>query len=275
MGDFKLGIVEWACPLRGPYGLKLVHELGLQGVELDFGDYEAGFPLSNPRIQQAYLECGAQFGVEFPSMALNALNKHGMCHPFDSYDGTIAMETIRKGIRAAHEMGIPVVQLPSFDNGEIKDETDFYHVCEKLKVACELAARYGLTVAAENVLAAEETLKMLETVGYDNLKILFDTQNYYLERGYPEAETLQAIHPHVAQIHIKDGFNRRISSALLGTGNVQLRETAEVICRTRCTEWLLLENYYDARPLQELEDDPFTVLERDIRLARELFGISA
>ena len=183
MGNFKLGIVEWACPLPGPYGLKLAHEAGLQGMELDFGDYEDGFPLSNPKIQQAYLECGERFQMEFPSICLNALNKHGMNHPFDSYDGTIAMEAIRKGIRAAKEMGIPVVQLPSFDNGDIRDDADFYNVCEKLKVACDMAAKYDLTIATENVLSAEETLTMLEQVGRDNLKIFFDTQNYFLDRG--------------------------------------------------------------------------------------------
>ena len=47
-------------------------------MELDFGDYETGFKLSNPVIQKAYLECGREYGVEFPSIALNALNAHGM-----------------------------------------------------------------------------------------------------------------------------------------------------------------------------------------------------
>lgn len=274
MGKFKLGIVEWACPLPGPYGLKLAHEAGLQGMELEFGDYEDGLPLSNPKIQQAYLECGAQFHMEFPSICLNALNKHGMNHPFDSYDGMVAMEVIRKGILAAKEMGIPVVQLPSFDNGEIRSDTDFYNVCEKLKVACDMAAKYDLTVATENVLSAEETLQMLEQVGRSNLKIFFDTQNYFLDRGYSVAEILQEIYPHVVQIHIKDGFNSHISSALLGTGNVRLRDTAAVIRRTGCTEWLLLENYYHKRPLSELEENPFAVLERDIQLAKEIFEIS-
>jgi len=275
MADFKLGIVEWACPLPGPYGLKFAHEAGLQGMELDFGDYETGFPLSNPMIQEAYLECGRQFQMEFPSMALNALNKHGMNHPVDSYHGTIALETIRKGIKAAHQMNISVVQLPSFDNGDIRNESDFYNVCEKLKIACDLAAKYDIIIAAENVLSAAETIKMMDQVGCDNLKILFDTQNYYLKWGNSVTETLEEIHTHVVQVHIKDGFNRKISSALLGTGEVNLAATAELIRRTGCTQWLLLENYYHMRPLSELENNPFTVLERDVKLAKELFAISA
>ena len=274
MADFKLGIVEWACPLPGPYGLKLAHESGLQGMELDFGDYEAGFPLSNGRIQEAYLECADRFGMELPSMALNALNKHGMNHPADTYHGMVALETIRKGIVSAHRMNIPVVQLPSFDNGEIRTESDFYNVCEKLKIACDIAAKYDLIIAAENVLSSEKTLQLVEQVGCENLKIMFDTQNYYLDRGYDEAEILQNIHEHVIQVHIKDGFNQKISSALLGTGNVEFYKTVEVIRKTACTEWLLLENYYHMWPLRELEEDSYQVLEKDVRMAKEIFGIS-
>ena len=44
---YKIGIVEWAFPFPGPYGLKIAAELGLQGMQLDFGDYETGFQLSN------------------------------------------------------------------------------------------------------------------------------------------------------------------------------------------------------------------------------------
>lgn len=273
MDGFKLGIVEWACPLPGPYGLKLAKEAGLQGMELDFGDYEYGFPLSNPRIQEAYLECADRFEMELPSMALNALNKHGMNHPADTYHGMVALEAIRKGIMAAYRMGIPVVQLPSFDNGDIKDESDFYNVCEKLKIACDIASKYDMIIAAENVLSSEETLHLVELVGCENLKIMFDTQNYYLDRGYHEAEVLQQIYSHVVQIHIKDGFNRKISSAFLGTGNVEFQKTAEVIRETACAKWLLLENYYHMWPLRESDEDAFLVMEKDIRIAKQIFGI--
>ena len=48
MSGYKIGIVEWAFPFPGPYGLKIASERGLQGMELDFGEYETGFSLSVP-----------------------------------------------------------------------------------------------------------------------------------------------------------------------------------------------------------------------------------
>jgi len=269
--NYKLGIVEWAFPMPGPYGLKTAAELGLQGMELDFGEYEDGFRLGNPRIQDAYLECGAKYGIEFPSMAINALNTHGMSHDRDSVDGMIATEAIKKGITAAKRMNIPVVQLPSFDSGDIRTEKDFYNTCEKVRLACELAEGSDIILAVENVLDAEHTKKMLKEVGCDKLKVMFDTQNYYLDRGYSEPELLSEIADDVVQIHIKDGFNGAISSALLGHGDVSFMETAEVIKRTRCTKWLLLENYYHQQPLSLTNEDCFELISEDIKTVQKIF----
>lgn len=269
--EYKIGIVEWAFPFPGPYGLKTAAELGIQGMELDFGDYETGYKLSNPRIRQAYLDCGKEYGVSFPSIALNALNAHGMSNNRGTADGMIAIETIQKGIEAALAMEIPVVQLPSFDNGDIRTEDDFYNTCEKVRYACDLAEGTGVTIAIENVLDAGQTKKMLQEVDSSHLKVFYDTQNYYLDRGYSQPDILEALAEHVIQIHVKDGYNRTISSALLGRGDVSFGRTAEVIRRTGCTEWLLLENYYDRRPLSLLEEDVFELIRRDVDTLRHLF----
>lgn len=270
--EYKIGIVEWAFPFPGPYGLKIAAELGIQGMELDFGDYETGYRLSNPRIRKAYLDCGREYGVDFPSIALNALNAHGMSNDRSSADGMIAIETIQRGIETAQTMEIPVVQLPSFDNGDIRTETDFYNTCEKVRYACDLVEGTNITIAVENVLDAGQTRKMLQEVGSDHLKVFYDTQNYYLDRGYSQPDILEALSEHVAQIHVKDGYNRTISSTLLGRGDVSFSRTAEVIRRTGCTEWLLLENYYDRRPLSLLSEDVFELIQRDVNTLRRLFS---
>ncbi|MBR2188790.1 MAG: sugar phosphate isomerase/epimerase [Eubacterium sp.] len=273
MGNFKLGIVEWACPLPGPAGLKIAAELGLQGMELDFGEYEAGYPLYNPRIQDLYLEFGEKYGIEFPSIGLNALNTHGMCHDRNTVDGMIATETIKKGIETALKMKIPVAQLPSFDNGFIRTEKHFYNVCEKLKLACELSEGTDLIIAFENVLDAEKTKEMIREVNNPRVKVFFDTQNYHLFSGLNEAETLREIADDVAQIHIKDGYNNAISSAILGHGDAKFAETAEVIKETACTEWLFLENFYATLPIRNNHRDFYEIMRKDIQIAKETFGI--
>lgn len=273
MKKFKLGIVEWALPLMGPACVAWAAELGLQGIELEFGDFEKGFPLSNERIRNTYLDYGAKYGVAFPSLALNAFARNGMSQPRESGKGLAAVETIKKGIETAAAMKIGVVQFPSFDDGRINSEQDFRNTVEKLRLACRLAGPHGIVVASENILSAQETERLVDEVSHDNFKILFDTQNYYLEKGYNEAELLRKIHRHVIQIHIKDGYNKSISSALIGEGENGFMETAEVILETECAEWLLLENYYNVRPLSDLDADPFALLRKDIEKAKSIFPI--
>lgn len=274
MDKFKLGICEWAFPLPGPAGLQIAAEFGLRGMELSLGEYEMGFPLFNRRIQERYLEEGARHGVEFPSIALNALCAHGLSRPMESVDGIIAMECLRKGMAAAAAMKIPLVQLPSFENGAINSEAEFRNACEKLRIACQLAGDLGLQVSSENNLSAEETERMVAEVGADNFGIFYDTQNYFLNRGYSQPDILRRIHPHVVQLHIKDGYNGHLSSALLGQGETRFQETAQVIRDTRCSEWLILENYYNVRPLSDLHPDPFELLARDIEIAGRLFPLA-
>ena len=275
MSEFKLGVVEWACPLPGPGGLKILSELGLQGMELDFGEYEAGYPLYNERVQDLYLENGAKYGIEFPAIGLNALNTHGMCHDRETVDGMIAIQTIEKGIETAIKMNIPVAQLPSFDNGFIRTEKHFYNVCEKLKLACELSEGTDLIIAFENVLDAEQTKRMIREVNNPRVKVFYDTQNYHLFSGLNEAETLRAIADDVVMIHIKDGYNNAISSALLGHGDAKFFDTAEVIKETECTEWLYLENFYATLPIRNIHRDFYEIMRKDIEIARSTFGIAA
>ena len=115
---------------------------------------------------------------------------------------------------------------------------------------------------------------MIEEVGCDRLRVFFDTQNYHVDRNYHEADILNGISDNVAQIHVKDGFNGTVSSALLGTGDASFMETAEAIKRSKCTEWLLIENFYHWKPLREMNDDMFILLEEDIRKLHEIFDRS-
>ena len=66
----------------------------------------------------------------------------------------------------------------------------------------------------------------------------------------------------MVQIHLKDGYHRKLSSALLGTGESGFMETAQVIRETACSEWLLLENYYNQEPLSRLDADQFEIVKK-------------
>jgi sugar phosphate isomerase/epimerase len=264
----RIGICEWAFPLPGPYGCKLAADFGLEGIELDLGSYERGFLLANKVVQQAYREAGAQWGISFPSMAINALCAYGMTSPENSEKRQIALAAIHKGIDAAEVLKIPIVQLPSFKDGAINNETDFQLAAQCIKIACQYAAAKGIVIGTENVLSAEDNLRMLNEVGEANLRIFFDTQNPYLMKKYNVAEMIRKFGPSICEVHVKDG-NEVMSGALLGKGESGFYQSLAALREINYSGWFHFENYYDRRPLNSGDEDPFELLRQDIKTLKE------
>ena len=274
MGCFKLGICIWGFPVQGPAGIQIAAEMGFEGVEIDLDGYQNQYhPLSDSAIQREYLRASKESGIEITSVSVELLNEYGLSNPMYSPKGKIAMEGCCRGLEAAAKMGVKVLQLPSFHDGLIKNEDDFWNTCEKISLLCEKAKESGVIIASENVLSIEKSKRMIEEVGSEQFKIMFDTQNYYAMKGYCASEHLKELYPYVAQIHIKDGYDHKISSALLGTGDSGFFETAEVIKATKCTKWLLLENYYNLEPLKRMCLNPYEVIRKDIEIAKKTFKL--
>ncbi len=273
MSDFKLGICLWGFPIQGPTGVKIASELGFQGAEISFGEYEDGFPLTNARIQKEYAAVCDDCQMEIPALSLEHLKRYGLRNSLDSRKGMIALDGCKKGIETAVEMGIPMIQLPFFDDSAITSENDFKNTCEVLKIICEFASRYNLEVETENTLGVEDMERLMREVDFDNFKLMYDSQNYFLDSKCNQAELLRQLHPYVGCVHLKDGFNGKMSGSILGEGDSGFIETAQVILETQCTTWLLLENYYNQLPLRLLNDDYFKLAEKDIQVAKEVFHL--
>ncbi len=269
--NVKIGICEWALPGGGLYGAKIASELGLDGIELELGSYERDFPLSHKEMQDSYREAALRWGIEYPSIAVNDLCQHGMTNEKGSEKRAIATEGITRGIDTAYELNIPLVQLPSFEDGEIKNEKDFNNVADCLKYACKYAKDKGIVIGTENLLTVEENLKMIEMVGYDNLKVYFDSQNYFLFKDYNTQELLDRLVKHICEIHVKDG-NGHMSGSLLGKGNTGFYETIKILKKHNYSGWVQLENYYDQKPLSLEAKDPYKLLREDIKILKEALG---
>lgn len=273
MGEFKTGICLWGFPGKGPGSLQAAAKLGLQGAQISLGAFEENYPLSDSLLQREYVRISKGCGIELVSLSVEHLNEYGLSNPSGSRRGKIAMEGSRAGLEAAAQMEIPVVQLPSFNNGAIRTEEDFKNTCEKISILCERAKQYGIIIATENVLSVENSQRMMKTVACSNFKLMFDTQNYFLDHGADTAEVLRKLHPYVVQVHLKDGYNGRLSSALLGRGETHFLQTAQVIKETACSRWLLLENYYDRPPLNQLCADPMELIQTDMKTIRTVFDM--
>jgi sugar phosphate isomerase/epimerase len=263
----KFGIVLWAFPFMGPYMGKLAKDAGLDGMELELGNWEEGFFLANREVQDGFLEIREKFGLEYPSLAVNTLCFHGLTNEYNSGAGAIVMKAIETAVSVASAMGIPKIQLPSFDDGAIKTDKDLENTALFLKKACELAAGDNILICSENSLSMAENRKLFELVNAANFKLFFDTQNYALLKGYKPSQMILELRDLIIETHIKDGIGE-MSNRLLGDGDSGFIESMGALKKINYSGWFLLENYYHKAPLNTRKESFFELLKIDLAAAK-------
>ncbi|MGI5849813.1 MAG: sugar phosphate isomerase/epimerase family protein [Christensenellales bacterium] len=278
--DVKLGVTQWSLPGNGMCAVRIVADAGLDGLQIELGSYELGYPMAQPRMQDMYLDEAAKYGISFPSIVLNDINIYPMIADKDSEKYKIGMDMLKTAVQVADRMKVPVVMIPSFLDNDIKTPQDMDRTVEALKYVCELAGEKGIEISSEGTISYDKHLEIVERVGYKNISIFYDSMNYKLFKGYDQAETLLGYYDKMTpQLHVKDGKTsdvkgpedlwKIISSALLGKGDTGFYKTIEILKEKNYKGWIILENYYQHLPLRLVNEDQFEIMAQDIRILRE------
>ncbi|HEC61528.1 MAG TPA: sugar phosphate isomerase/epimerase [bacterium] len=261
----KIGICEWSLPIDGPYASKLVAELGFDGLQINIGDYHRGFSMSRKLVQDAYLEMAEKSGIEFPSMAARVTDYFTMFSSRDEEESRIVRAGIAQAIDACQAMNIPILLIPNFVKSEISGRREFEEAVEVFQWACDEAGEKEIIIAAENTLSTDDTKRFLTEIDRKNLRIYFDTQNYYLHKGYETSQMLDELIEHVCEIHVKDGKGKDLSGSLLGQGDTDFYSSMEVVKKHGYNGWIVIENYYDQKPLSDQDDDLKALIKEDLK----------
>jgi sugar phosphate isomerase/epimerase len=269
----RLGICHWSVPIPGPYACKWVSEWGLEGMQLEMGEPEKGFPLSKEYVRRAYAEMGEEYHIEFPSVVVGTTKKYALTLRGSSEDQQMTVTAIRKTMDAAPDLRASVVMIPSFGASAMESTEDMRRTAEVLSWACDLAMDKGLTVATENLLGVKEMYDLFEMVNRPNLRVYFDTQNHFLRKGYDIAEMIRALSPLLcSEIHAKDGKGH-LSGSLLGEGDAGFFRAAEALKQIGYSGWIHLENYYDREPLSLQNENAVTLIQKDIGVLKDVFKL--
>lgn len=267
----KIGICLWSLPIDGPYGCKLAANLGFDGVQLEIGSYERDFPLSKSSVQKAYFEIAQKHNISYPSIAIRVTDNYCITESSETKEKKIVMKAIKKGIKAAKDMNIPLIMIPTFEKSDIKTDADFQKVIEAFKFACDYGMEYGITVTTENSLSVTKTVELFQKVDKPNFKLYFDTQNYYLNKGFSSPKLIKELFPYFCnQLHVKDGKNNELSGALLGEGDTDFYQSMKELDKQGYSGWFIIENYYDRKPLSSIREDPIDILKDDLNILKEI-----
>ena len=273
MSRFQFAATQWGMPGNGWYGVRLAKEAGLDGLQLELGSYERGYPLAQKRIQQAYLEDGEKYGIQFPSLVLNDINVNYFIKGAGTRVGQISYEQLKIAVETAAAMKIPMIMVPLFLDNEPKTQAEYEHAAQALCYVCDLAAKVGIDITSESCISAENHIKLLKMVNKPNHSIFYDVQNYRFWGKIDQMETLKAMFPYIykTQLHVKDGTGMfdnggHLSGSALGKGDCDLWPQIDYLLEHEYSGWMILENYYDQLPLRgENEQDQLTLMIDDLK----------
>ncbi len=270
----KIGVVSWGLPGGGVYAPEIAQMAGLDGIQLELGSYQDGFPLSQAVIQENLLKDQETYNLEFPSIVLNDVMLHPYINGRDTEDGKIAYDQIELGVNVAAKMKINVVMIPNFESNIISLPQHVIETEKALTFACDCALSHGITIATETSLQNDLHLELVKRINKPNLKIFFDSMNYKYFSKLSQLEELTALFPHLLnQMHVKDGIDAP-GGSLLGKGNMDIADQLKFLASMDFEGWLILENYYNKLPLRsENAENQIELLKSDVAFVNQIFGI--
>lgn len=279
MSRFKFGVCEFSFPCWGPLAIQMAHEAGFQGMQLaDAGGSQNAYPLNNKRVQSAYLEAAAKYGIELQSIHLYTLVRQGFIRSApDSPEGRECKESLKKGIIAASEMGIPTVMVEGM---RMYGAAQHHHVFEMYRYAVELAQDYGVQIAMETDIRLEDHFRFLDRFD-GKLKLCFDTHNPVMYgTGHPPDMIRELGRERIDHFHIKEsqpdaeGFVTKETApiVLLGEGGTFFRESVQTIKDIGYSGWIISETFYTRPNLNVNGEDYVSLAKKDVETLRAAFG---
>ena len=272
----RLGICNWIMEaFLEPGCCAQLAALGIEGVQLDLGSVDEGFPLTRPDVQRAWLEDARAHGVRVTGLMVNEVMRNGMTEAEGSPARKVAEAALAAGVRAASAMGLRRVIVPSFRASGLVTAgdplaEDAMRTADCLRRACDLAKPYGLRVATENALCPADLHRLWAAVGRDNLELYLDAFNYAYWGGQCFPDLLETLLPlNGDEVHLKDGTAEAPGSKPLGQGFCEMDRTLAALRRRGFDGWLFVENFYERPAFDHGGRDHLALLQDDMLYVRK------
>ena len=300
MSSYQFSASEYCFPIWGRLAMEMAKDAGFTGIQITDGggylqphpknngfvEYERfgldlrrkdSFPLTDPTVQKYYLETAEKTGIQLTGIYLYLLDHQGFIKFADrTPQGQQCRETIRNAVKAASEMGIPLVTIPANGMFGVGQHT---YAFEKLRYAVEVGVEFGVQVAASMDTLLSRQLEILEKLD-GKLKLNFNTidPTFYATGDAPAL--IRSLKPEQAAcFRVRDmaktdeGFvvKEESRNTLLGQGDAGFAACAAAIRENGYTGWIVSETPYYSQDLAELGS--FSQLaKRDLETLEQVFN---
>ena len=278
MSQFKFAACEWSFPCWGELAIRMAGQAGFDGMQLgDGGGSMHAYPLLDKRVQEHYLQVGEENHIEFPQIHLYTLGHQ--CYyrsRLDTLEGQTCLESIKNGVIAASQMGIPSVII---DGMRMNNAAKKQRVFDVAKYAVQVGEEYGIKIGMETDMSLEDHFRFLDALD-GKLTLCFDAHNPVMYgTGYPP-DMIRALgkdrmeHFHIKESKVnEDGFlSVETPIVLMGTGDTYFRESAQAVKDIGFHGWIVSENFYFRPNILEQGYDYVSAARKDLESLHAAYG---
>ena len=228
---FPIGACDWSLGKRHDLdAFAVAREIGLDGVEVSFGEPGVKNDLRDEAVRQQYLQAAETTGVQIASLAMGVLNNV----PYASDPRT--EQWVADVVDVMPKVGVRVCLLAFFGAGDIRGDREKQdEVIRRLKRVAPRAEQAGVVLGIESWMDADEHLRLVEAVDSPSVQVYYDVANM-TTRGYDVPGEIRRLgKQRICQIHMKENNN------LLGQGEVDFPAVKEAIDDIGYRGWLIIE----------------------------------
>ncbi|MDE0423790.1 MAG: sugar phosphate isomerase/epimerase [Candidatus Poribacteria bacterium] len=253
----KVGIRDGMLPVSFEESFQKAKEIGFDGVEVCMGvNYREHLLWQDGGIDKVNSLAEAA-GVEIPSLSPGGFTAYSFMHPTDSTrsEGIAKLQYLAE---TAPQLGAKVILVPFFGNGKIEDDhIDAPRFIDGLKAAAETAEKYGISLAVESTLSAEQHQRIIDNVGSSAVGVYYDMGNA-TGFGYDSPAEIRSLGSAISQMHIKD-----TSGNHAGEGDVDFPAVFDATHAIGYDSWFVLET--------PGKDDPVASAAKNLNFVRNNF----
>ena len=228
---YRVGACDWSIGMHSDVeAMVLAREIGLDGVQISLGKVENNMHLRELVVQKAYKKAARLHLVQIASIAIGELNQV----PYKSAPET--EDWVSDSIDVAQALGVPVVLLAFFGEGDIKnDKEGTREVIRRLKKVAPKAESKNVILGIESWLSADEHLEIIHAVGSPNVRVYYDVANSH-KMGYDIYEEMERLgSEYICEVHAKE------NGYLLGQGKVDFPRVRDILQDVGYTGWIIIE----------------------------------
>ena len=228
---FKIGACDWSIQKMSEIeAIKVGKKIGLDGVQISLGSLANDMHLRQARIQQQYNDACHEYGLALGGIAIGEMNNI----PYKS--DPRAEIWVSDSIDVAKKLGVKVVLLAFFHNGDLKnDKKGTQETIRRLKKVSKKAEDNGIILGIESWLSAEEHMEIISAVGSPNVQVYYDVANSN-KMGYNIYDEIRWLgKKHICEFHAKE------NGYLLGQGLIDFKEVRNAIDDIGYEGWIHIE----------------------------------